>query len=138
MVDTRALRARATIAAWRFESSPRHKTFRGMAQLVERLVWDEEVARSNRATPTSFGIILQRGISSAVERNFSKVDVRGSTPLSRSNYLLLTTTLINKVKKIISITNTTKPSIANIKLFVKTPVKRFERLWNINLIVMGK
>lgn len=49
MVDTRALRARAALAAWRFESSPRH---RGMAQLVERRVWDAEVARSNRATPT--------------------------------------------------------------------------------------
>ncbi len=53
MVDTRALRARASYLAWRFESSPRHKkTHRGMAQLVERSLWERKVARSNRATPT--------------------------------------------------------------------------------------
>ena len=26
--------------------------YRGIAQLVERVVWDHEVARSNRVTPT--------------------------------------------------------------------------------------
>ena len=28
--------------------------YRGIAQLVERVVWDHEVARSNRVTPTIF------------------------------------------------------------------------------------
>lgn len=27
--------------------------YRGIAQLVERVVWDHEVARSNRVTPTT-------------------------------------------------------------------------------------
>lgn len=56
MVDTRALRALAAIAVWRFESSPWHITLRdklrSVAQLVERRVWDAEVQSSNLCTPT--------------------------------------------------------------------------------------
>ena len=32
---------------------------RGVAQLVARVVWDHEVARSNRVTPTIFGPLAQ-------------------------------------------------------------------------------
>ena len=32
--------------------------YRGIAQLVERVVWDHEVARSNRVTPTIFFAIF--------------------------------------------------------------------------------
>ena len=34
--------------------------FRGVAQLVERVVWDHEVARSIRVTPTIFLQFLQK------------------------------------------------------------------------------
>ncbi len=37
MVDTRALRARAALAAWRFESSPRHTSGYGSAGRAPRL-----------------------------------------------------------------------------------------------------
>ncbi len=52
MVDTRALRAREAIL--RGGSSPLLGTFvfRSVAQLVARLVWDEEVAGSIPVTPT--------------------------------------------------------------------------------------
>ncbi len=100
MVDTRALRARAAIAAWRFESSPRHKTFRGMAQLVERLVWDEEVARSNRATPThrKAKLISTCGYGLMVEQEISNlfVGVRFSLPAPYENGFVTSSNLALK------------------------------------------
>ena len=33
--------------------------YRGIAQLVERVVWDHEVARSNRVTPTNLKQFLE-------------------------------------------------------------------------------
>ena len=33
--------------------------YRGVAQLVARVVWDHELARSNRVTPTIFGPLAQ-------------------------------------------------------------------------------
>ena len=33
--------------------------YRGVAQMVARVVWDHEVARSNRVTPTIFGPLAQ-------------------------------------------------------------------------------
>ena len=50
MVDTRALRAREDKTSCEFESRPRH--IRSVAQLVARLVWDEEVPGSSPGTPT--------------------------------------------------------------------------------------
>ncbi len=62
MVDARALRALEPLGSWRFESSPRHRfirnyvmfdlILRSVAQLVERLVWDEEVPGPSPGTPT--------------------------------------------------------------------------------------
>jgi hypothetical protein len=53
MVDTRALRARECII--REGSSPSLGTFRSVAQLVARFVWDEEVPGPNPGTPTLGG-----------------------------------------------------------------------------------
>ncbi len=55
MVDTRALRARECII--REGSSPSLGTHRGVAQLVERRVWDAEVVGSRPATPTKLGLL---------------------------------------------------------------------------------
>ena len=81
MVDTRALRARGDKTPWRFESSLRHKLFldrtlRGVAQLVERCVWDAEALGSNPSTPTV------GGYGSMVEQVLSKhlTGVRFSLP----------------------------------------------------------
>jgi hypothetical protein len=50
MVDTRALRAREVIL--REGSSPSPDTLRSVAQMAERLVWDEEAPGSSPGTPT--------------------------------------------------------------------------------------
>lgn len=60
MVDTRALRARAAIAAWRFESSPRHKNFPGYGSAGRA----PRLGRGGRPfesgyPDTTFGIILK-------------------------------------------------------------------------------
>jgi hypothetical protein len=51
MVDTWALRAHSRFGSE--GSSPSLGTIRGVAQLVERSLWEREVVSSNLATPTS-------------------------------------------------------------------------------------
>ena len=51
---------------------------------LERLVWDQEVAGSNPVTP----IITYARVAQLVEHDLAKVGVAGSSPVSRSHFLL--------------------------------------------------
>ena len=66
-----------------FESHSAHFIYyRGVAQSVERLVWDEEVPSSNLGTPT----LMFWAHSSMVEQFPLKEKVEGSNPSGLTNF----------------------------------------------------
>lgn len=60
-------------------TAKRHNLNRGVAQLVERVVWDHQVARSSRVTPTHIGAWCNGSIV------VSKTSDKGPNPLVPAN-----------------------------------------------------
>lgn len=62
------------------------KSFRGVAQLAACLPWAQEVTGSSPVAPT---VVITARIAQLVERHLAKVDVAGSSPVSRFYFSLV-------------------------------------------------
>ena len=95
--------------------------FRGVAQLVERVVWDHEVARSIRVTPTNLKDFLRNS------RKFQK-----SLKCEKTHVCKITACVFNFIKFYKILENTEKISKINFKNYFLCQKKFQENFKNSN------
>ena len=93
--------------------------FRGVAQLVERVVWDHEVARSIRVTPTNLKDFLRNS------RKFQK-----SLKCEKTHVCKITACVFNFIKFYKILENTEKISKINFKNYFLSQ-KNFKKISRI-------